>query len=259
MELHRPSIAHILPAVKDMFSGHIPAETPIADFYEPGCQPHITRALAVFLLHNGGRCSIVDLLHPTERKTPRCGDLACRCMVGRKLPSWFRRLDSKLTWRSCPAEPAWMLSDAPIPWKGTSINRLVYYPESRSEQEMWKTVPGTGAYAFPADVDALLYLRHAQEYEDLYHTPWLAEYQQGYRDGQNLHEQGIGTENARALESTIQEILRPLRVYDGWDFNPEEAWYKRYHARKLGMGDGFHNVSYAEVFARYSILQRSSH
>lgn len=255
-ERETASIAHILPRAMNMFSGHIPSETPIVDFYEPDCLPHITRAIVVFLLPNGGRCSIVDLLHPTETKTPRCGYLACRCMVGWKLPSWFRHLGTKLTWRSRPAEPAWMLSEAPIPWKGESIHRIVYYPERRSELEVWKTVPGTGAYTFPANVDALRHLQHAQEYEDLYHTVWLAEYELGYQEGQNLRDQGIGEKDGRLLESTIEQILKPLRLYDGWSFDHEEAWYKRYRARKLGMEDGFHQANHAGVFARYCILSR---
>ena len=79
------TIAHVLPAFMEMMAGHIPATTPIIDRYAPGCRPWLPRAIAVFYLYpetREGRCGVIDLLHPSERHTPRCGVPGCRCMQG---------------------------------------------------------------------------------------------------------------------------------------------------------------------------------
>jgi hypothetical protein len=59
-----------LPVAQALVRRHIPAETPLVDVSEPGCRPHITRTLAVFLLHNGGAAVLLICCIQPSKKLP---------------------------------------------------------------------------------------------------------------------------------------------------------------------------------------------
>jgi hypothetical protein len=74
----------LLAVFAGAFAGHVRKDTVVVETIEPGVKPWLPRATAIILLDRnqpGSRCGIVDLLHPSERGTPRCGDPNCRCML----------------------------------------------------------------------------------------------------------------------------------------------------------------------------------
>lgn len=74
------NISWIAPAIMDSFSGHIPKDTVIIRKSDPSGN---RRAIVLYHLYpktQEGRCGAVDLLHPSERNTPRCNNPDCRCM-----------------------------------------------------------------------------------------------------------------------------------------------------------------------------------
>jgi hypothetical protein len=76
--------APLLAAFNNGFAGHIRAEAEVVERFPPGSRPWLPRATVIFLLYPGepeSRCGVPDLLHPSEAKTPRCGNSICRCMT----------------------------------------------------------------------------------------------------------------------------------------------------------------------------------
>lgn len=73
-----------LAAMGGAFAGHVRKDAVVVETLGPGELPHLPRATAIILLDPkcpGSRCGIVDLLHPSEAGTPRCGNPECRCMT----------------------------------------------------------------------------------------------------------------------------------------------------------------------------------
>lgn len=90
MSTREDSIAFIAPEIMDMFSGHVSKDVVIVKRYEPHELPWLPRAMITILLFPGdregeGRCGVVNLLHFSERNTPRCGSPDCRCMIGHSM------------------------------------------------------------------------------------------------------------------------------------------------------------------------------
>lgn len=71
----------------DFFGGHIPADTLIWEYQEPGIYSWLDRPTIIigyppeFPRAQQGRCGVINLLHPLEQETPRCGKPECRCMM----------------------------------------------------------------------------------------------------------------------------------------------------------------------------------
>jgi hypothetical protein len=78
--------APLLHAFNGAFGGHVRNDAVCAESYEPNALGQGCRACVTILLYPNdppgqqGRCTIVDLLHLSEAKTPRCGNPECRCM-----------------------------------------------------------------------------------------------------------------------------------------------------------------------------------
>jgi hypothetical protein len=74
----------LLAAMGGVFAGHVRRDVVVVETWGPGETPWCPRATIVFLLDPdapGSRCGAVDLLHPSESGSPRCGAPECRCMA----------------------------------------------------------------------------------------------------------------------------------------------------------------------------------